>query len=153
MHRSITTAAVLVAATVLTTGAAHAGGAEVTSGHFGLYPTGESSTPDLRGRAHMVRVPSGKTIVTVEVTGLAPNTTYGAHVHALPCGTNQAGGHYKHDPVGPPAPPNEIWPGFTTDASGAGSGKDTASFIARAEAQSVVIHAPGGTKIACADLG
>lgn len=153
MHRRITVAAVLLGSALVATPVARAGqGAVVTAGQFGLYPAGTETVPDLAGRAHMVRVPSGKTIVTVEVTGLAPATTYGAHVHALPCGTNQAGGHYKHDPAGPPAPPNEIWPGFTTDAWGTGSGKDVADFIARPEAQSVVIHAPGGAKLACADL-
>jgi hypothetical protein len=107
---------------------------------------------DLAGRAQMVRTADGKTIVAVHVTGLAPDTTYGAHVRQQACGVGDADGHYRFDPAGPAAPPNEIWPGFTTDAAGVGNGRATVDGTAGATAVSVVIHAPGGAKVACADL-
>jgi hypothetical protein len=117
-----------------------------------IHPFAAGAALDLGGRAQMVRTADGKTIVTVRVAGLAPNTSYGAHVHQAPCGTGDADGHYKFDPAGPSAPPNEIWPSFTTNDAGVGSGIAVADGTAGPNAVSVVVHAPGGAKIACADL-
>jgi hypothetical protein len=128
-----------------------AGGATVTRGEISPFATGFGQP--ITGRAQMVRTADGKTIVTIHVEGLAPNTAYPSHVHQLPCGTSDADGHYKNDPAGPAAPPNEIWQGFTTDGDGVGNGKATVAWTAGATAVSVVVHAPGGAKIACADLG
>ena len=125
-------------------------GATVTRGEIHAFAAG--SGQPITGRAQMLRTPDGKTIVSVHVEGLAANTAYGSHVHQLPCGSSEADGHYKHDPAGPAAPPNEIWPGFTTNAAGVGNGDATVDWVAGATAVSVVVHAPGGAKIACADL-
>jgi hypothetical protein len=126
-------------------------GATVTRGDLHAFATGIGLP--ITGRAQMVRTPDGKTIVTVHVEGLAANTAYPSHVHQLPCGTSEADGHYKNDPAGPAAPPNEIWQGFTTNNAGVGNGNATVEWTAGATAVSVVVHAPGGAKIACADLG
>ncbi len=139
-----TSLALLLAPSVL------ARGATVTRGDIGAFATGFGQP--ITGRAEMIRTPDGKTMVSVHVVGLSANTTYGSHVHQLPCGTSEADGHYKNDPAGPAAPPNEIWPGFTTNAAGVGNGKATVAWTAGATAVSVVVHAPGGAKIACADL-
>jgi hypothetical protein len=91
--------------------------------------------------------------VSIQVTGLEAGLTYGSHVHAQACADGLAGGHYKFDPAGAVTPPNEIWPGpFTTNEAGNGSGWTVADGTAGSSAVSVVIHAPGGAKIACADL-
>ena len=127
-----------------------AGGGVVARGDIAAFATGIGQP--ITGRAQMVRTADGKTTVTVHVEGLAANTTYGSHVHQLPCSTSDADGHYKNDPAGPAAPPNEIWPGFTTNASGVGNGNATVDWTAGVTAVSVVVHAPGGAKIACADL-
>jgi len=144
--------AVLAAAllTVALVPSAAADAATVTRGEVHAFAAGAGM--EIAGRAQMVRTADGKTIVAIHVTGLAPDTTYGAHVHQQACGSGDADGHYRFDPAGPAAPPNEIWPGFTTDAAGVGNGKATADGIAGPTAVSVVIHAPGGAKIACADL-
>ena len=125
-------------------------GATVTSGDIHAFAT--AAGQPITGRAQMVRTPDGKTIVSIHVEGLIPNTAYPAHVHQLPCGTSDADGHYRNDPAGAPAPPNEIWPGFTTNEAGIGNGNATVSWTAGATAVSVVIHSPTGAKIACADL-
>jgi hypothetical protein len=125
-------------------------GGPVTRGDIQAFAAGTGMA--ISGRAQMLRTPDGKTIVSVHVEGLAANTTYGSHVHQLPCGTSDADGHYKHDPAGPATPPNEIWPGFTTNDAGVGNGNATVDWTAGATAVSVVVHAPGGAKIACADL-
>lgn len=127
-----------------------AGGATVTRGDLSAFATGVGQP--ITGRAQMVRTGDGKTIVSVHVEGLAANTTYGSHVHQQPCAVGEADGHYKFDPAGPATPPNEIWPGFTTNAAGVGNGNATVQATAGANAVSVVVHAPGGAKIACADL-
>ncbi len=139
-----TSLALLVAPSVL------AVGATVTRGEITAFATG-TGLP-ITGRAQMIRTADGKTTVTVHVEGLSPNTAYGSHVHQLPCGSSDADGHYKNDPAGPATPPNEIWPGFTTNGTGVGNGHATVGWTAGATAVSVVVHAPGGAKIACADL-
>ena len=153
-RRRIATRLVVVAAVAAMAigvqGTVSAGETLVTSGQFAAFAT--SSDPGITGQATMIRTADGKTIVNVTVRGLAPDTTYGSHVHAFACAENFAGGHYKHDLTGPASPPNEIWPALSTNAAGVGSGKATAPWYARPEARSVVIHAPGGAKIACADL-
>jgi hypothetical protein len=125
-------------------------GATVTSGQIRAFAT--SDDPAIAGHATMIRAADGRTIVTVHAVGLAPRTAYGAHVHQQACADNAAGGHYKFDPAGPAAPPNELWPAFTTNAAGVGTGWAVVDRTAGPSAVAVVIHAPGGAKIACADL-
>jgi Cu-Zn family superoxide dismutase len=150
MSRSIR--AVLAAAllTMALVPAAAADGALVTRGE--IHPFAAGAALDIAGQAQMIRTADGKTIVFVHVSGLTPNTTYGAHVHQQACGVGDADGPYRFDPAGPAAPPNEIWPGFTTDAAGVGNGRAVVDGTAGPIAVSVVIHAPGGAKVACADL-
>src|SRR5215210_1015604 len=61
-------------------------GATVTRGDIHSFAAGTGL--GISGRAEMVRTPDGRTIVTVHVEGLNPDTTYGSHVHQLPCGTS-----------------------------------------------------------------
>ena len=127
-----------------------ADGAMVTRGEFHPFAAGVGL--DLGGHAQMIRTADGKTIVSVHVEGLSANTTYGSHVHQQACADGAADGHYRFDPSGPATPPNEIWPGFTTNDAGIGNGNATVDRTAGPTAVSVVVHAPGGAKIACADL-
>lgn len=129
-----------------------ADGATVTRGDVAAFATGIGQP--ITGRAQMVRTADGRTIVTIHVEGLLPNTTYASHVHAAACGVSDANGHYRFDSAGAATPPNEIWPGpFTTNRAGVGNGNTIADGTAGPTAISVVVHAPGGAKIACADLG
>jgi hypothetical protein len=131
--------------------AAAADSAVVTRGDFQAFAGGAGL--QISGRAQMVRTADGKTTVSIHLEGLAGDTTYGSHVHKQACADGDADGHYKFDPAGAAAPPNEIWPGpFTTTSSGIGNGDVTVPYTAGPDAVSVVVHAPGGTKIACADL-
>jgi hypothetical protein len=126
----------------------------LNAGAFAVTADGKQLHDDIVGGAIMSRgLATGDTSVLVEVQGLAATSTYAAHVHALPCAMG-GGGHYQIDPsVTMPDPTNEIWPTIHTDASGNGIGFVTVHHIARAEAQSVVIHQVGAsTRIACADL-
>ena len=143
-------ATLAVLAIVVLAPAVLAGGATVSRGDVAAFATGAGQS--ITGRAQMIRTADGRTIVSVHVEGLASNTTYGSHVHQQACAVGEADGHYKFDPAGPAAPPNEIWPGFTTNAAGVGNGNATVSGSAGSNAVSVVVHAPGGAKVACADL-
>jgi hypothetical protein len=131
---------------------ATAAGARVTRGDFNEFSA--NTNLDIGGHAVMVRTADGRTIVTVHVTGLDAGVTYGSHVHKQACGTGFAGTHYQFVPSTTfVPPPNEIWPGpFTANASGIGNSDTIAEGTAGSTAVSVVVHGPGGTKIACADL-
>ena len=126
--------------------------AQVTRGDVAAFAAG-AGLP-ITGRAQMVRTADGRTIVSVHVEGLQPGVTYASHVHKQACSDGEADGHYRFDPAGSAAPPNEIWPGpFTANASGIGNADTIAAGTAGPGAVSVVVHAPGGAKIACATLG
>lgn len=147
-------ATITALASAMFAGVASADGATVTKGTFSAFAAGTTNAAyaDLAGHATMVRTASGTTKVMVNVSGLPANTSFGSHVHAARCEVGDANGHYKDDPAGVGTPPNELWPAFTTNDDGVGNGKDTADWIARETAVSVVIHAPGGAKIGCANL-
>lgn len=152
-RRSVVVTRAAVAAAALAVAFApgtSAGPAVVTRGDFHAFAAGAGLA--ISGRAQMVRTADGKTTVTVHLEGLSASTGYGSHVHQLPCGISDADGHYKYDPAGPATPPNEIWPAFTTNEAGVGNGNATVHWTAGSTAVSVVVHAPGGAKIACADL-
>ena len=148
-----------------------ASGASAATKERGTFTTladGSAMGVALDGTAQITRTESG-TAVKAHVRGLEPETTYAAHLHNAPCSDpNPGGGHYQDVPGGPAAPPNELWlsstedptAGITSNLAGVAHGHGSAEWVARPEAQSVVIHAipPGGTtaggpKIACADLG
>lgn len=132
-------------------------GAEVTKGSLESFAagTGHVDYGDVEGNATMIRTASGETIVVVTARGLTPGETYGSHVHKQACDDGDAGGHYSFGFTVPGGAldGSEIWPGpFTANGAGHVVGKTVVGDTAGAGAVSVVIHAPGGAKIACADL-
>lgn len=110
-------------------------------------PVGAQARVDAVYNAH------GDSIVVLHVTGLMPNTGYGAHAHVNACGLHgaDAGPHYQHvpDPHQPstdPAyanPQNEIWLDFNTDEDGNGvaTAKVAWQFSPDRRPGSVIIHA------------
>jgi hypothetical protein len=129
-----------------------ADGAQITVGELHTFAAGLDRGYHISGQVQMVRTASGRTLTSVQAWDLAASMTYPAHVHNAPCAVNNGGGHYQHVIGGPADDVNEIWPGFTTNASGHGNGHAANDFTARPEAQSVVIHDSDGARIACADL-
>jgi Cu-Zn family superoxide dismutase len=147
------------------------GDADITSsGAWVVYDLGDAganSASGIMGSARASRNDTGGTKVTLSVTGLAPNTTYGSHVHKLACAEMMAGGHYQDKPAAAfdaaatdPAygnVMNEIWLDFTTDAAGKGMAERTVLFSVRpGEAKAIVVHAMmtadggvAGSKLAC----
>jgi hypothetical protein len=114
--------------------------------------------PALTGSATLIRSGGdGISVVRLSVNGLTPNTAYPAHIHSSPCATNQGGVHYKQNNAVTevtPSAANEIWPMFTTNATGHGEAHLQVLHVARADALSIVIHDPAvmTTRLACVDL-
>jgi hypothetical protein len=128
------------------------GSSTVVKGAFHPFAAGVTQGLKISGDAVLIRTPAGRTVAVVFAYGLAANTTYGSHVHKQKCADGDADGHFQFTPGAPADGVNEIWPGFTTNPWGVGVGIAQNVGIADATAVSVVIHAPGGAKIACADL-
>jgi hypothetical protein len=166
LWRALTLASAAAAIAALGTGLATADSPK-TRGGFETLPDGTAMGLDIGGFATLTRSDDG-TEGKVVVRGLEPATTYAAHLHNAPCSAaNPGGGHYMNDPAGPAMPPNELWFSSTDDpffgiranSAGVAHGRGSADWVARPEAQSVVIHyippggsTAGGPKIACADL-
>ncbi len=137
--------------------AAHHARPEITKGRVHVLPGGQDLGFDIRGRAMMFRLggSEGRTVVTLRVRGLEPNTTYPTHVHNQPCSATPPGGsHYQHTVGGPVDAVNEIWPTIETNRRGSGAAFVVHGERARDDAQSIVIHYPPDTSIrlACVDL-
>lgn len=133
---------------------AGAGEAQVTTGDLVTFADGAALGYDVSGHVVMVRNPQGTSVILV-ANGLEPGATYGSHVHDKACGDASAGGHYRFETPVPGGALGgfEIWPGpFTANPAGRANGKTMVGAVAGQSAMSVVIHAPTGQKIACADL-
>lgn len=127
-------------------------------------------------RVQAVATASGKTVVTLHVRGLAPDTAYGAHAHVNTCGpTGAAAGPHYQDVVAPAGhaadvayanPDNEIWLDLTTDDDGNGAAQTVVDWQFRpGGANSVVVHSQStatgpdgsagtaGPRLACLSVG
>jgi hypothetical protein len=124
----------------------------IAAGQFA--PLASYAQTNISGGAQLVRLADGTTRVDVQLTGVAPNTDYPAHVHAQPCAF-AGGGHYKVDPViEDTVEANELWPYFASDAEGVGAASVSFAHDARGDALSIIVHDPAmdNAKMACADL-
>nr|WP_274388033.1 ThuA domain-containing protein [Salsipaludibacter albus] len=126
------------------------------SGEFTPEP-GES----ISGTGQLVVADDG-TQISVDLAGLEPGASYAGHLHEGTCEAMPMGGHYQDDPDGAEAPPNELWlvddqsdpeAGFTADGSGEAQLSGQATWTARVEARSTMIHGgDAGLPIACVTL-
>ena len=137
--------------------------------YSGVVPKGATAT------VTAVYDSAGRSTVRLHVTGLKPNTRYGAHAHVNPCGPTgaDAGPHFQNviDPTTSSTSPmlanprNEIWLDLTTNSAGNGAAKASVSwqFSPDRQAQSVVIHerhtstgatdsGVAGARLACLDV-
>jgi Cu-Zn family superoxide dismutase len=117
--------------------------------------------------------------VRLDVTGMIPRRSYGAHLHTDSCTAvpAQAGPHYQHqhDPKAAPSTPsvdpsyanprNEVWLDFTADAAGGGSAVvgESWAFDEAHPPRSLIVHAEvtrtgkgvagmAGPRVACLTL-
>jgi hypothetical protein len=131
-------------------------------GVFNETPTGSALGYDINGSVKMTVSDKG-TVVKVNVAGLDPAKDYGSHLHNGTCAAG-GGGHYQDAEGGAITPPNELWlatsgsvvepnPGGVAHAYGSAAWQARTSSTTLTNALSVVVHEPGGARIACADLG
>ena len=140
--------------------------AATSLGRFATLPAGEGLGLDVDGVAILRRTAHG-TWGRVVLSGLEPGLVYAAHLHNQPCGLGAGGSHYRDVTTGVGTPPNELWfsssddptAGVLANRGGTARGVGAVDWVARPEAQSVVIHqvvaatgTSGGPKVACADL-
>ena len=127
---------------------------QITEGTVVTTPKGIERNYAISGKASMIRMAKNKTTVDLHVEGLNSNEKYPSHVHNLPCGEKGGGGHYQHDKGGKVDAVNEIWLTFTSNAAGIGSKTASHGYMARPDAQSIVIHdsTSDKTRIACINL-
>jgi hypothetical protein len=147
---------------LVSAGAATAGGHSSYHGVFHETGVGAGLGYDIHGSAKMTIGPSSTT-VKINVSGLDPAKTYGSHLHNGTCATG-GGGHYQDIAGGQIVPPNELWltnsgTSLRSNRGGVAHATGSAPWIARTSAtapttnaRSVVVHEPGGARIACADL-
>lgn len=157
---------VLAAGAVVYSGnvAGASGQQQVLHGTFSETATGAGLGYSISGSAKMT-VSADATAVKVNVAGLDPAKHYSSHLHDGTCAAG-GGGHYMHDTSGEVTPPNEIWlstsadplGGIDSNPGGVAHGNGTSEWAARLtssslpNARSVIVHEPGGARIACADL-
>lgn len=140
-----------------------AGNRDSFHGVFSETAAGSGLGYDIHGSAKMT-ISTGGTAAKINVSGLDPEKRYGSHLHNGTCASG-GGGHYQNVEGGAVVPPNELW--LTTDPAGTvlvpnpggvahGAGSATweaqVSSTTRTNARSVIVHEPGGARIACADL-
>jgi hypothetical protein len=156
-------AGLLVVAT-LTLGAASTASAAHAARYHGTFNETEAGADlgyDIHGSAKMTINTSG-TVVKVNVAGLDPAKDYGSHLHNGTCASG-GGGHYQDIEGGATARPNELWlttsgsilesnRGGVAHATGSATWEARTSSTSQTNARSVVVHEPGGARIACADL-
>lgn len=124
-------------------------------GYTGLVADGTASpigATAVTGTAALERRLDGVSVVEVDLAGLSPGETHPVHLHRLPCGVLEGGGHTLLDPTAPEGEGNELWVEVLADAAGTARRAVGAPALVGPDAQSVVVHAPDGTKIACVDL-
>lgn len=160
--RSIVFGSIISMASIAGGAAASAGNQSSLHGVFTETAVGAGLDYDIHGSAKMTSR-NGTTAVKVNVSGLDSAKSYGSHLHDGTCASG-GGGHYQNVPGGAVTPPNELWlatngSGLTPNNGGVAHGSGSAPWTARLDsttatnARSVIVHEPGGARIACADLG
>ena len=126
--------------------------AALASGDFVLLDTRPQGYDDAAGSAWIARHTNGTT-VTIELSGLTPNTDFISHVHAEACSVN-GGAHFQFEVGGTEMPPNEIHLAFTSDVDGNGVMTAENDQVAGMDAVAFVVHPADliDNKIGCVDF-
>jgi Cu/Zn superoxide dismutase len=114
---------------------------EAVSGQFELVSGAPAEDQGVSGEATLERADGGTT-VSLDASGLAPDTEYVAHLHTEGCDQAEPGGpHFKFNAAGGDEPPNEIHLEFSSDAKGDGKAEATSEReVPAGEAGSLVLH-------------
>jgi len=148
MRKAIRTAPVLAAilATVALTACGNSSDdeTEAVTGQLKALPGAPAADKTAAGKATLERV-DGTTTISLDATGLEPNTDYVAHLHTGGCDQADPGGpHFQFNADGGAEPPNEIHLELRSRADGAASATASSNReVPAGEAGSVVIHEAG----------
>lgn len=114
---------------------------EAVSGQFELVSGAPAEDQGVAGEATLERADGGTT-VSLDATGLEPDTEYVAHLHTEGCDQAEPGGpHFKFNAGGGDEPPNEIHLEFSSDAKGGGKAEASSDReVPAGEAGSIVLH-------------
>lgn len=117
------------------------GETEVVSGQLEALPGAPAGDNAVAGEATLERA-GGTTAVSLDATGLVPDTGYVAHLHTGGCDQADPGGpHFKFDAAGGDEPPNEIHLELRSKADGGASASATSNReVPAGEAGSIVVH-------------
>lgn len=154
MHRSIAPALATLVAGVVLAGcvtSSHDGGgsagaepqaAAAPLGVFALLPNAPPAFVGLDGTAELTDGPEGGSDMSITLSGLKPNVRYLSHVHVGACDQPDPGGpHFKFDPNGRDAPPNEIHLRFGSNATGSATASaHSKRVLPDGAAGSIVVH-------------
>ena len=123
-------------------------GGDTVGGTFAAVAGAPSAYSEVGGEAVLTRA-GGGTEVTIELTGLEPETEYMAHLHTEGCGGSDPGGpHFQFEKGGSEEPPNEIHFEFESNASGEGRAVAKSDReVPQGEAGSVVVHFGGHSQM------
>jgi len=123
------------------------------SGTPAVLPEAQARGLDIQGSASLVRRLDGVTVAEVELYYLEPNKTHPIHLHDAPCSEGDGGGHYFVDPAqAEVGESNELWVTVKANDNGYATRAVGIPHVVRAEAQSLVVHAEDGPRLACIDL-
>ncbi len=154
----------LVGLLVSTASPVAAAGNQSLHGTFRETAVGAGLGYNISGSAKLT-IGASTSTAKVNVAGLDVAKIYGSHLHNGTCASG-GGLHYRDDVSGSPFPPNELWlsstanpkGGLVPNNGGVAHGDGSSPWAARTDsltltnARSIVVHAPGGARIACADL-
>ena len=154
----------LVGLLVSTASPVAAAGNQSLHGTFRETAAGADRGYNISGSAKLT-IGASTSTAKVNVAGLDVAKTYGSHLHNGTCASG-GGGHYQNVVGGSVYPPNELWLSSTANAlgglvpnnGGVAHGDGSFPWAARTasptltNARSIVVHEPGGARIACADL-
>jgi Cu/Zn superoxide dismutase len=114
---------------------------KVVSGQFELVSGAPAEDQGVSGEATLERS-NGATTISLDATGLEPDTEYVAHLHTEGCDQADPGGpHFKFSAAGGDEPPNEIHLEFRSDVKGGGQAEASSDReVPVGKAGSVVLH-------------
>jgi hypothetical protein len=124
-------------------------------GDFGVLDSAPPGSEGVTGQAWLAQGgEQGGTTVSVELDGLEAGSTYMAHLHAQPCGTDEGGPHFQFEEGGAETPPNEVHLGLEADDEGVATATTTNTQEVGDGAKSIVVHPTDlpDNRLACADF-
>ncbi|MCH1867867.1 superoxide dismutase family protein [Nocardioides sp. CFH 31398] len=128
---------------------------DAVEGDFQVLDSAPPGSEGVTGQAWLAQGgEQGGTTVSVELDGLEAGSTYMAHLHAEPCGTDEGGPHFQFEEGGAETPPNEVHLALEADDEGVATATATNDQEVGDGARSIVVHPTDlpDNRLVCADF-